>query len=86
MTREPVERKAARYLAAGNLSITGMVGDQITARCVNDSGTVYRLGHNPGDGWWCSCAASRNCSHLLALKTVTVRRPRTNFRTSDRAA
>jgi hypothetical protein len=84
--RESIEQKATRYLTAGNLTITGMTGGQITARCISDTGQVYRLGYNPAEGWWCSCAASRVCSHLLALKKVTICQRRTEPRASDRAA
>ena len=56
MSREDAVAKARRYLAEGRLLVTGVSGDHVTAACRGD-GEIYRLGHNPGDGWWCSCPA-----------------------------
>lgn len=72
--RESTEAKAARYLAEGRLTITAVTGDYVTAICRGD-GEFYHLGHTPGWGWRCSCPARRDrCSHLIALRSVTVRR------------
>jgi len=74
MTRETVAAKAARYLAEGRLIITAVDGDHVAACCRGD-GEVHRLGHDPGRGWWCSCPVRTDrCAHLIALRSVTVRR------------
>jgi uncharacterized Zn finger protein len=73
MTRESLEAKAARLLAAGRLRVLQVDARQIRATCQGDSGKTYRL------GWWrgsfgCSCPAGQlsraDCAHLLALKRV----------------
>jgi hypothetical protein len=74
VTRETIAAKAARYLIEGRLIITAVDGDFVTATCRGD-GEVYALGHEPGRGWWCSCAARRDCAHLTSLRLVTIRRP-----------
>jgi len=63
------EQKAARILACGRLT-TSLVGDGITAVCFGDTGD-YEVGHHAG-GWHCACPARRECSHIRALKLVTV--------------
>jgi uncharacterized Zn finger protein len=74
VTRETVAAKAARYLTEGRLTIEYVVGDTVRASC-RGSGELYRLGHEPGRGWWCSCPVRTDqCSHLAALRSVTVRR------------
>lgn len=74
MTRETARAKASRYLSEGRLVVTSVSGDTVTAWC-RGSGEIYRLGHDLARGWYCSCAARRDCSHLTALQLVTVRRP-----------
>jgi hypothetical protein len=44
----------------------------VAATC-RGSGEVHHLGHDPGQGWRCSCAARGQCAHLIALQAVTVR-------------
>jgi uncharacterized Zn finger protein len=73
MTRETVRAKAARYLTEARLTVTYVSGDEVAARCRGD-GELYELGHNPAQGWWCSCAARSDCCHLVALRLVVVRR------------
>jgi hypothetical protein len=73
LTRETVAAKAARYLAEARLTVTAVSGDHVSAWC-RGSGEVYRLGHEPGRGWWCSCPVRTDrCAHLIALQSVTVR-------------
>jgi uncharacterized Zn finger protein len=75
VTRESAEAKGRRYLAAGRLVVTSVAGDHVSA-CVRGDGEVYRCGHEPGRGWWCSCPARTDqCAHLAALRLVTIRRP-----------
>jgi hypothetical protein len=75
MSRESAAVKAARYVGEARLIVTVVDGDRVQATCRGD-GEVYRLGHEPGRGWWCSCPARTDrCAHLAALRLVTVRRP-----------
>lgn len=76
---ETVAEKSRRYLAEGRL-IVRVKGDSsrpgyILAECRGDSGAIYRLGFDPiAEEWRCTCEArGANCSHLAALKLVTVR-------------
>jgi hypothetical protein len=74
MPRESIAAKAARYLTEARLTITAVDGDHVTATCRGD-GEVYDLGHTPGQGWHCTCPVwTDRCSHLIALRSVTVRR------------
>lgn len=74
MTRETVTAKADRYLAEARLTILRVDGERVAAIC--HGGTrLYQLGHEPGQGWWCTCPARGDrCCHLEALRLVTVRR------------
>lgn len=85
-TTETVDAKAARYLTEGRLVVTRVLGDQVNAVCMGDSG-AYDLGHSPCRGWWCSCPARGDrCSHLTALWLVTIRRRSPDLRSSDRSS
>jgi hypothetical protein len=69
--REDKKTKGRRLLVEGRLQI-GLVDDQmIVAACRGDSGTIYNLGWDHDD-WYCNCEARTECSHLVALKLVTV--------------
>jgi hypothetical protein len=72
MTRETTAAKACRYLAEGRLTITRVAGDVVDAVIEGDTGT-YQLGRDPGRGWHCSCDAHGCCSHVVALRLITVR-------------
>jgi hypothetical protein len=54
VTRETTAAKAARYLAEGRLTVLAVDGDQVSAVC-RGAGEIYRLDHEPGRGWHCSC-------------------------------
>ena len=72
---ETIQAKATRLLAEGRLLIAEVDADTITASLEGDTGT-HRLGLTPG-GWWCSCPTpTPRCSHLAALRLVTVTQPR----------
>lgn len=74
MSRETIAAKAARYLASARLTVVAVSGDHVGAGC-RGGGEVHRCGHDPGRGWHCSCPARTDrCSHLAALRSVTVRR------------
>lgn len=69
---EAVERKAARYLAEGRLTVRARSGHNVRATC--RGGAEYELGHEPDHGWFCGCPARGICSHLVALQLVTTSR------------
>lgn len=71
MARENAEAKGRRYLIEGRLTIRYVGPEGVRAHC-KGGGEFYRLGYEHG-GWWCSCPAVRQCSHLVALQLVTVR-------------
>lgn len=74
MTRDTTAAKAARYLNEGRVTVTHVLGDQVAAVCMGDTG-AYDLGYSPGRGWFCSCPVRTDkCSHLAALWLVTIRR------------
>jgi uncharacterized Zn finger protein len=82
MARESVEAKGRRYLVEGRLMITAVARDQASAT-IRGNGHLYRVGHSPADGWWCTCPAKTRCAHIVALQLVTVRRaPETPTRDS----
>lgn len=72
--REHAASKAKRYLREARLIVTHVHADSITATCRGD-GTVHDLGHDTQRGWWCTCdCRTDKCSHLIALRSVTIRR------------
>ena len=81
MTAESVTAKAARYLTAGRVLVIRVDGDLVDARVRGDSGT-YIVRRDPG-GWWCSCPVRRpECSHITAVRLVTVATVATTGRTA----
>jgi uncharacterized Zn finger protein len=77
---ETKQQKAERYLTTGRLTIlsVGTTRTAVLANVKGDSGEVYALGYDLNDNAWrCTCEANakyhRECSHLVALKLVTVR-------------
>lgn len=70
MTRESAHVKGRRYVVEGRLTVIEVTDSKISALCKGD-GQVYALGMNQG-GWWCECPAYSKCSHLVALRLVTV--------------
>jgi hypothetical protein len=76
VSRETVEKKAHRLLVAGRLVVSDVGEDRIRATCDGDHDrydVVFERGY-----WSCSCPArGGGCSHLVALRLVTVqpRRP-----------
>jgi hypothetical protein len=72
MPRENAEAKARRLLGEARLTVLAVERDRISARCRGDSGSVYWCGWSPA-GWWCRCEARTPwCSHLRALRLVTL--------------
>lgn len=71
MPREDARTKGVRYIGEGRLTLTAVEDHEIRARC-RGSGHVYRCGWNPAERWWCTCPARTTCSHLHALRLVTV--------------
>lgn len=76
MSRATAADKALRLLTEGRLMVQRVDPESrlVIAECRGDSGSVYRLGHDPTKKEWrCSCdARGDSCSHLLALKRVVV--------------
>ena len=74
MPRENAYDKGMRLLTEHRLTITEVTVDSITAM-VRGSGEFYRCGWTP-DGWWCECPVlTGHCSHLHALRAVTIAEP-----------
>ena len=68
---ETTEDKARRLLTEGCLQIRSVDAQWVTATIRGDTGR-YHLGLTPG-GWWCSCLTpGPRCSHLTALRLVTI--------------
>ncbi len=77
MARENVQQKGRRLLTEGRLTVIVASGrtdhPRIVATCRGDSGKVYDLGFDPaGFEWRCTCEARTTCSHLVALRLVTL--------------
>lgn len=74
MRREDARSKGMRYLREGRLTVVQVHSDTIVATCRGD-GIVHDLGHDHRRRWWCTCEARTDqCSHLAALRLVTIRR------------
>jgi len=76
VSRENVQTKGRRLLTEGRLTVLVMNDSGlIAASCRGDSGEPpYALGYDPrAREWRCTCEARGLCSHLVALKLVTVR-------------
>jgi uncharacterized Zn finger protein len=70
--RENALVKGQRYVAAGRLTVRHVSEHSIDAHCRGDRGEIYQCGYERG-GWYCSCPARGDCSHLYALWSVCVR-------------
>jgi hypothetical protein len=74
--RENVETKARRYLTEGRVRIRICNEESGVANAeVRGNGTVYAVDHDD-KGWRCECPARTECAHVVAVKGVTVLRPR----------
>lgn len=77
MGRENVADKGRRLLTEGRLNVQIVDPNRraaVQAECRGDSGEVYALGFDSRrNEWRCNCEARGECSHLIALKLVTVR-------------
>lgn len=72
MSRETIEEKAARYLAAGRIKIVRAEGDSIDAMVWGDAYKTYVVTHRTC-GWRCTCVATVvRCSHVAAVALVTL--------------
>ncbi len=74
---EQVTKKSHRLLIEGRLIVrevgTASHPGRIVAECRGDSGAIYKLGYDANaEQWRCTCEARGECSHLIALKLVTV--------------
>lgn len=70
--RENAYERGVRLLTSGRLVVERVDAREIRARCRGDHGEVWRLGFKPGQ-WFCECPARRDCAHLIALWSVTLR-------------
>jgi hypothetical protein len=74
--RENVETKARRYLAEGRVRIRICNEESGVAHAeVRGNGAVFIVDHDD-KGWRCGCPARTECAHVVAVKGVTVLRPR----------
>jgi uncharacterized Zn finger protein len=72
VSRETIEQKAARYLAAGRICLVRVEGDNIDATVSGDAARAYVVTHRPS-GWRCTCVATVvRCSHVAAVALVTL--------------
>jgi hypothetical protein len=69
--REEARSKARRLLAEGRLTIRAVGTDVILARVRGESAREYLVTSDPA-GWDCSCDAVGHCSHVLAVRLVTL--------------
>lgn len=78
MSRENAHEKGRRYLAEGRLTIrSANRAGGVVAVVRGDSGLIYRAEWAPDIGWMCNCLARTDqCSHLVALRLVTVANPK----------
>lgn len=70
-SRASVEAKALRIILERRLTILLVAKNRIIAEC-RGTEQVYHLGWVRGQ-WWCHCDGHNRCSHLAALRYVTVR-------------
>jgi uncharacterized Zn finger protein len=72
MSRETTAAKGRRYLAEGRVTVVRVDGAVADALVHGDTGE-HHVGHDPARGWHCTCPARGRCSHVAALRLVTVR-------------
>jgi hypothetical protein len=72
-----VEVKARRYLTEARVRVlvcdeeAGSIGAEVRGDC-----RLYDVGRDE-EGWFCSCAAQTpDCSHVRALRLITILEPR----------
>jgi hypothetical protein len=75
--RETVDAKARRYLVEARVRVlqcdedAGVIEAEVRGDC-----RIYSTGRD-GEGWYCTCAARTvDCSHVRALRLVTILEPR----------
>jgi hypothetical protein len=74
--RESARQKALRYLCEGRVRILACNEDEgLVVADVRGTGASYAVVHD-SEGWSCDCESRRECCHILALRQVTVLRPR----------
>ncbi|HEV3257291.1 MAG TPA: hypothetical protein VG013_10460 [Gemmataceae bacterium] len=64
--------KAAMLRAESRLQILFATDQLVQARVRGDHG-VYDIRWTRLQGWHCTCAAYRECSHIEAIRSVTMR-------------
>ncbi len=69
---EAVEAKACRYLAEGRIRVLSVSLERVEATARSDTGKVYRVVREAGEGTSCNCPAyGKRCCHRLAVESVT---------------
>jgi uncharacterized Zn finger protein len=63
------EERAAQYLADGCVHVLYADGEHVAALCEGYSKT-YRVAHDDGRGWRCSCRIQGQCPHVIAVRSV----------------
>jgi hypothetical protein len=79
--REDARTKGSRYITEGRLFIRYAGPEGVRASC-RGGGTMYSLGWDRKQGWWCSCEARSRCAHIHALMLVALA-PRTSSPMGD---
>ena len=71
--RETIDAKARRYLLEARVRVlhrdeeAGLIEAEVRGDC-----RLYSTGRD-AEGWYCSCAArTRDCSHVRALRLITI--------------
>jgi hypothetical protein len=79
--RETVDAKARRYLVEARVRVLHCNEDAgLLEAEVRDDRRLYSI-QRVGEGWYCSCAArTQDCSHVRALRLVTILEPREDAR------
>jgi len=79
--KETIDAKARRYLVEARVRILHCDEEAgIIEAEVRGDARLYAAGRDP-EGWHCSCAArTRDCSHVRALRLVTILEPREDAR------
>jgi len=79
--RETIDGKARRYLVEARVRVlhcdedAGILEAEVRGDC-----RLYSTGRD-AEGWYCSCAArTQDCSHVRALRLVTILEPREDAR------
>jgi uncharacterized Zn finger protein len=68
--RDTIPEKAARFLSSGAVHVQRADGTKVAATVEGDGRYVVVF---DGEGWACSCAAWKSCSHAAAVELVAAK-------------